>query len=111
MGPRPWKPASELKGALERGDLRFAVTLAREVTEDRHGRPIDLDLALRFLPLVAEQQPEHYDGWARRWLARWMDEAPAPSISSAADVAAALTDLPMEPVAAREELERLTGGS
>lgn len=107
MGPRPWKPASELKGALERGHLRLAVTLAKEVTEDRHGRPIDLGLALKFLPLVAEQQPEQYDSWARRWLVRWLDEAPDPSLSAAADIAYALADLPLEPVTAREELERL----
>jgi hypothetical protein len=62
---RPWKPAVELEGALERGDLRYAITLAAEVAEDR-GRPIDLDTALRFLPLVLAQQPEHYSARASR---------------------------------------------
>ena len=61
-------------GALQRGDLDHAITLASEVAEDR-GPPIDLDTALRFLPLVVVQQPEHYDAWALRWLARWIGEA------------------------------------
>jgi hypothetical protein len=97
MTARPWKPAIELDGALERGDLPYAVTLAAEVAEDR-GRPIDLDTALRFLPLVAMREPEHYDAWALRWLARWIDERPA-TIDAAAEVAAQLADLPAEPTA------------
>jgi hypothetical protein len=51
MGPRPWRPKQELDEALERGDLRFAITLATEVAED-HGR-LELETALRFLPLIA----------------------------------------------------------
>jgi hypothetical protein len=35
MTARPWKPAVELEGALERGDLEYAITLAMEVAEDR----------------------------------------------------------------------------
>lgn len=70
---RPWKPAVELDGALARGDLRYAIALASEVAEDR-GRPIDLDAALRFLPIVAAREPSQYDAWALRWLGRWIAE-------------------------------------
>jgi hypothetical protein len=97
MMARPWKPADELGGALERGDLPYAITLAAEVAEDR-GRPIDLDTALRFLPLVAVREPEHYDAWALRWLERWISEGTA-TIDLAAEVAAQLADLPAEPTA------------
>jgi hypothetical protein len=97
MTARPWKPAAELDGALERGDLRYAITLAAEVTEDR-GKPIDLDTALRFLPLVAAKQPDAYDAWALRWLARWLGEA-ATTVERAAEVAARLADLQADPTA------------
>jgi len=30
MTARPWKPDDELDGALERGDLEYAITLAAE---------------------------------------------------------------------------------
>ena len=73
MTARPGKPAVKLHGALQRGGLRFAVVLAAEVAEDL-GRPIDLDLALRFLSGVAAQQPKHYDAWALRWLSRPITE-------------------------------------
>ena len=73
MAARPCNPAVKLHDALQRGGLRFAVVLAAEVAEDL-GRPIDVDTALRFLHLVAAQQPEHYDAWALRWLARWTTE-------------------------------------
>jgi hypothetical protein len=97
MTARPWKPAVELDGALDRGDLPYAITLAAEVTEDR-GRPIELDTALKFLPLVATREPAQYDAWALRWLERWIDEGPA-TIDTAAEVAAQLADLPAEPTA------------
>jgi hypothetical protein len=103
MGPRPWKPAVELDGALDRGDLRYAITLAKEVSERR---PIDLDLALRFLPLVAVQQTAEYDAWARRWLIRWLGERPT-TIEQAAEVAATLADLPAEPMAV-EAIRQMT---
>jgi hypothetical protein len=95
---RPWKPAVELDGALERGDLRYAIALAAEVTEDR-GKPIELDTALRFLPLVAAKQPDAYDAWALRWLGRWITEASSATIDAALDVAAGLAALPVEPEA------------
>lgn len=97
MTARPWKPAVELDGALERGDLPYAIKLAAEVAEDR-GRPIELDTALRFLPLVASHDREHYDAWALRWLERWISETPV-TIDVAAEVAGSLADLPAEPTA------------
>jgi hypothetical protein len=97
MTARPWKPDIELDGALERGDLPHAITLAAEVAEDRD-RPIELNTALKFLPLVATREPAHYDAWALHWLARWIDEGPA-TIDAAAEVAAQLADLPAEPTA------------
>jgi hypothetical protein len=97
MAPRPWKPAVELDGALERGELGYARALALEVAEERH-RPLDLSLAARFLPLAAAQG-EDYDAWAKRWLSRWLSEAERPSIETAAELAATLADLPAEPKA------------
>jgi hypothetical protein len=96
----PLKPAAELEGALQRGDLPYAVTLAAEVAEDQ-GRPIDFAAALRFLPLVTSREPEHYDAWARHWLLRWIDETAA-SIEAIAEVAAQLADLCGEPAMLEE---------
>ena len=88
MGPRPWRPAAELDGALERGDLRYAMKLADELRLE-HGKPIDLATAARFLPLIARESPREFDAWAVRWLARWLAETPA-TIDHAAEVTAAL---------------------
>jgi hypothetical protein len=98
MGPGPYRPVRELEGALARGELNMAIGHAKELAEKR-GRPIDLDLALGFLPLVVAQRPEEYDGWALRWLGRWISEAPDATIERAAEVAAQLADLPAEPSA------------
>jgi hypothetical protein len=87
-----------MEGALQRGELRFAVTLASEVAEERR-RPLDLDVAVRFLPLVALQQADQYDAWALRWLGRWINETRAVTIGQAADIAASLADLQTEPSA------------
>jgi hypothetical protein len=103
MGPRPWRPAAELEAALERGELRYAMALAEEVRLER-GKPISLELAARFLPLIARQSPREYDAWALRWRARWASEAGAATIEQAAEVAASLADLPSEPTL----LQRLT---
>ena len=96
MGPRPWKPALELLGALERGDLLYAMKLADEVRIE-HGKPIPLEMASGFLPLIARESPREYDAWALRWLMRWIDESGAPTIEQAAEVAASLAELPAEP--------------
>jgi hypothetical protein len=105
MGPRPWRPAAELELALERGDLRFAVALADEVRMER-GRPIELALAARFLPLIARASPSEYDAYALRWLARWIAETGTATIEQAAEMAASLADLPAEP----GMMDRLLGG-
>jgi hypothetical protein len=102
MGPRPWKPEAELHGALERGDLRYAITLATEVAERR---PIDLATALRFLPLIIAHRSTEFDAWACRWFMRWLNETGA-TIEQAAEVAALLAELPTEPVASFDALSR-----
>jgi hypothetical protein len=91
MMSRPYRPEVELQGALDRGELSWAMTCAAEV------KRVDLATALRFLPLVAEQRPGEYDRWALRWLARWLGEAPDATIEQAAETAATLADLPAEP--------------
>jgi hypothetical protein len=90
--------AVHLERALERGDLDMAVASAKDVTRE-YGQPIRLELAVRFLPLVAVQRPEAYDAWALRWLARWSTESTWATIEGAAQVAAALANLPAEPSA------------
>src|ERR1700680_4583204 len=95
MGSSSWKPDVELEGALERADLRYAIRLAAEVADRR---PIDLDTALRFLPLIARESPREFDAWALRWLARWAGETPA-TIEQAPEGAAQPADLPAEPSA------------
>jgi hypothetical protein len=107
MMPRPYRPAAELEAALARGDLELAIGLAREVTEDRH-KPIELGVALSFLPLVAAYRPDAYDSWASRWMVRWLTEASGATIDHAVDIAAALAALPAEPEAL-ETIRRLTG--
>lgn len=101
---------AELDAALERGDLPFAITLAEEVARDR-GKPIDLAVALRFLPLVIAHRPGEFDTWSLRWLGRWISETPGAKIEQAAEVAAALADLPSEPVAAIEAIRANAPGS
>jgi hypothetical protein len=81
---------------LERGDLRHAVALAEELRVQR-GRPIELGTAARFLPLIAAASPGEYDAYALRWLSRWVAETGAATIEQAAEVAASLADLPVEP--------------
>jgi hypothetical protein len=99
MAPRPYRAGAELEAALERGDLSLARALAKDVSEER-GRPLDLDIALGFLPLVAVQNAEAYDDWAMRWLGRWIRETPGATIEQAAELAGTLADLPAEPAAA-----------
>lgn len=108
MGPGPYHPGRELERAVERGDLRLAVAIAKDITRES-GRPIPLALARRLLPLVAVERPDAYDAWACRWLARWLSEAHEATIDGAADLAAALADLPSEPVSAQDTIKRLGG--
>jgi hypothetical protein len=105
MAPRPYRPVVELEAALARGELDFAAALAAELSSERR-RPIDLGLALRFLPLLAAQRSGDYDAWALRWLERWIRETSGATIERAAEVAASLADLPSEPHTALASIER-----
>jgi hypothetical protein len=96
MAPRPFRPAVEFEAAVRRGDLGLAVAYARDIARER-GAPVPLDRALQLVALAAVEQPDAYDGWACRWLARWLTEAPGATIDAAAEVAAQLADLPSEP--------------
>jgi hypothetical protein len=107
MAPRPWRPAAELDAALDRGDLRYAIALADELRETR-GRPVALDTATRFLPLIARESPREYDAYALRWLVRWLSEAGAATIERAAAVTSLLAALPRE-AGALERLRALLG--
>jgi hypothetical protein len=106
MAPRPYNPRIELDGALARGHLAHAILIARELTESS-SRPIPLDRALRFLPLVASERPRDYDGWALRWLVRWAGEAPGATIDRAAEIACSLADGRGEPLALESVLQGL----
>jgi hypothetical protein len=97
----PYRPVRELEGAIARGELDFALAHAKEVARERRV-PIDLELALGLLPLIASQQPDAYDAWALRWLVRWIRESHGPTIATAAELAGSLADLPAEPQAALE---------
>jgi hypothetical protein len=96
MGLGPYRPLKDVERALERGDLDMAIAAAKDCARE-HGRPIHIELSLRFLPLVVGQQHESYDRWACRWLMRWLEEASAATIDQVADVAGALAELPNEP--------------
>jgi hypothetical protein len=104
VGLGPHRPIRDLERAIERSDLDMAVAIARDVGREQ-GQPIPLDLALGFLPLVVVQQLDSYDGWACRWLVRWLLENPGATIDQAAEIAGALAELPAEPSA----LETLRG--
>jgi hypothetical protein len=88
MNPRPYRPLQELEYAIERGDFGIAVAMATDYASE-HQRPISLDLALQLLPLVVAREPDAYDGWACRWLARWLSETRGATIEQAAEIAVA----------------------
>lgn len=94
---RPYRPLRELEAHLRRGELDSALVLARDLARER-GRPLDLDLAAGFLPLLAEQRPQAFDAWALRWLQRWCEaERARASVDDAAELAAALAEVPVDP--------------
>jgi hypothetical protein len=107
MGLGPYRPVRDLERALARADLRMAVAAARDCARE-YGRPIDLELALRFLPLVAAKDGA-YDAWACRWLVRWLRESPQRSIDDAAEVSGCLAELPSEPQALDAILRMIRG--
>jgi hypothetical protein len=86
----------------------MAVAIAKDIARERE-QPIGLDLAIRLLPLVAAQQSDAYD-WACRSLARWPAEARMPTIDQAADLVAALAEVPIEPREPLEPIRRAYGG-
>ena len=105
---RPYRPARELEHHLDRGELDFAIALARGISRER-GRPLELDVVVRFLPLVAGQRPEEFDVWALRWLERWCKELRGnASIDDAMEVVRALAAIPVEAEHALEILARVT---
>ena len=84
----------------------MAIAVAKDIARE-YDHPIPVDLAVRFLPVVVAQKPEAFDRWALRWLAQWTGTTNA-SIERAAEIAAALADLPAEPVTAWETITRLS---
>jgi hypothetical protein len=46
MGLGPYRPVRDLEHAVDRGDLRMAVAVAKDFARE-YGRPIPIDLALR----------------------------------------------------------------
>src|SRR4051794_41800612 len=90
MTSSPYRPVRELEAAIARGELDFALAHAKEVARERRA-PLALGLALDLLTLVAAQQRHAYDGWALRWLGRWIAEASEPPIAPAPTLARSRT--------------------
>ena len=89
-------PSVQLEAHLARGELDFAIAVAKVVAHERT-RPLDLGLMLRFLPLVAAQRPDEFDVWALRWLERWCGELRGrSSIDDAAELVAGLAEIPVD---------------
>jgi hypothetical protein len=94
---RPYRPIRELEAHLDRGELDFALALAREMADER-GRPLELELMARFLPLVALQRPAEYDTWTLRWLERWCEQLHRrASIDDALEIVHGLVAIPVDP--------------
>ena len=111
---RPYRPVRELEAHLARGELDFAMALARGIARERP-EPLGLELTLRFLPLLAVQRPEEFDRWALRWLERWCAQARAgATIEDALELAGGLAELSVDPDrglhAVRALLARRPGG-
>jgi len=101
---RPYRPARELEAHLDRGELDFAIALAKVLAHERT-RPLDLRTTLRFLPLVAVQRPEAFDEWTLRWLERWCGELRGQaSIDDAVELVAGLAEIPVDPEHALETI-------
>jgi hypothetical protein len=94
---RPYRPVRELEAHLDRGELDFAIALARVAARERT-RPLDLELTVRFLPLVAEQRPDAFDVWTLRWLERWCAERHRwASIDDVVELVDGLAEIPIDP--------------
>jgi hypothetical protein len=94
---RPYRISKELEAHLDRGELEFALALARTLAAERD-RPLELELMLRFMPLLAAERPVLFDPWALRWLERWCAEQRAgASIDDAVEVVGGLAEIPVDP--------------
>lgn len=106
---RPYRPIRELEGHLARGELEFALALLRGIAGERR-RPLELELALRFLPLIAIQRPGEFDRWALRWLERWCGErGTVASVDDALELVAGLAEMPVDPEAGIRRAREVTG--
>jgi hypothetical protein len=104
---RPYHPLRELEGHLDRGELDSAIALARGLANERR-RPLELEVTVRFLPLVATQRPEAFDIWSLRWLERWCAERrERATIEDAGELAAALAELAVDPERALQTVAAL----
>jgi len=102
---RPYRPIRELEAHLERGELEFALALARALAVERE-RPLDLALTIRFLPLIAAERAEEYDVWALRWLERWCGELRRrASIDDGVEIVQGLAEIPVDPEHALQVIE------
>ena len=63
---RPFRPIRELEGHLQRGELDFAIALARIAASERT-RPLELELTVRFLPPQHDDQAAGEVRPATRW--------------------------------------------
>jgi hypothetical protein len=94
---RPYRPVRELEAHLARGELEFALALARAIAVERE-RPLELAVTVRFLPLIASERPEDYDLWTLRWLERWCGElGRRASIDDALEIVQGLAEIPVDP--------------
>jgi hypothetical protein len=94
---RPYRPTRELEAHLARGELDFALALARGIAAER-SRPLELELMLGFLPLLAVQRPEAFDPWALRWLERWCGELRGrASVEEAHELVGGLAEMTVDP--------------
>jgi hypothetical protein len=104
---RPYRPVRELEAHLERGELEFALALARALAVERE-RPLDLAVTIRFLPLIAAERAEEFDVWALRWMERWCAELRRrASVDDAVDVAQGLAEMPIDPEHALQVIEAI----
>jgi hypothetical protein len=104
---RPYRPVRELEAHLERGELEFALALARALAVERE-RPLDLAVTIRFLPLIAAERAEEFDVWALRWMERWCAELRRrASVDDAVEVAQGLAEMPIDPERALQVIEAI----
>ncbi len=94
---RPYRPVRELEAHLARGELDFALALARAIAVERE-RPLELLVTLGFLPLIAAERPADYDLWTLRWLERWCGElSRRASVDDALEIVQGLAEIPVDP--------------